>query len=118
TEDDALPVEQGVLGTHQLEVAALEGGQHGAGGLIQASGLAHGLHQALSQDIHLTVGSTQQHIVEVGVDGNGVVAGDGPGGGGPNDEVGLRKVGDARKLALVVLHGELHEDGGAGVVGV
>ena len=117
-EDDALPVEEGVLGAHQLELAALEGGQHGAGGVVNARGLAHALGQILSQHVHIAARHLEEHVVELRVEADGVVAGDRPGGGRPDYEVGAGQVGILAQLALVVGHGELDEDGGAGVVGV
>ena len=117
-EDHALPVKEGVLGAHQLELAALEGGQHGTGGIVDVGGLAHALGQILGQHVHVAAGHLEEHVVKLGVEADGVVAGDRPGGGGPDHEVGAAQIGEAPQLALVVQHGELDEDGGAGVVGV
>ena len=49
------------------------------------------------------------------MEGDGQVAGQGPDGGGPDDEVQLALV-QVAQLALVIVHGELHIHGGAGVV--
>ena len=117
-EDDALPVEEGVLGAHQLELAALEGGQHGAGGVVNARGLAHALGQILSQHVHIAARHLEEHIVKLRVEADGIVAGDRPGGGRPDHEIGAGQVDILAQLALVVGHGELDEDGGTGVVGI
>ena len=117
-EDDALPVEEGVLGGHELKLAALEGGQYRAGRIVDVGGLADALGQVLGQDVHVPAGRLEEDIVERGVQADGIVAGDGPGGGGPDHEVELGEVGVPAQPALVVPDGELHKDGGAGVVGI
>ena len=117
-EDDALPVERGVLGAHQLERAALEGGQHGAGGVVDARGLAHALGQILGQHVHIAARHLEEHVVELRVEADGVVAGDRPGGGGPDHEVGAGQVGILAQPCPCRQPRELDEDGGAGVVGV
>ncbi len=64
----------------------------------------------------LPVGGLHNGIALSGVEGDGQVAGEGPDGGGPDEEVHLRHVPVLSQLALVVLHLELHIDGGTGVV--
>ena len=115
-EDHAVLVQQGVAGHHELEVGPLQGGQNLARVKVDARLLAHTLGQLLCHDIDLAVGGFQQHVVKAGVHGDGGIARDGPGGGGPDDEEQLGQVAVLAQLPLVVLHGELHKDGGAGVV--
>ena len=86
------------------------------GGLkVNVGGLADRLGQVLGQDIDLAVGGLEEHVVILGVEADGHVARDGPGRGGPDDEVGLAQVGVPAQLALVVPDGELDEQGGAGI---
>ena len=115
-QDHAVLVQQGVSGRHQLEIRALEGGEDFAGVIVQPRLFAHALRQLLGHDIDLTVRGLEEHIVKVRVEGDGGVAGDGPRGGGPDDEEQLAEVAVLAQLPLVVLHRELDEDGGAGVV--
>ncbi len=115
-ENDGILVQQGVLCHHQLEIVAFQRCQHLAVVEIDARLLAHALGQFLGHDIDLAVGGLEEHIVKSGVQGDGRVAGDGPGGGGPDHKEGLGQVTVLAQLALVVLHGELDENGGAGVV--
>ena len=115
-EDDGIPVEHGVLGGHPFKRTALEDGQHLGGLKVNVGGLADRLGQVLGQDIDLAVGGLEEHVVILGVEADGHVARDGPGRGGPDDEVGLAQVGVPAQLALVVPDGELDEQGGAGVV--
>ena len=114
--------------------------QHQAGGLgqegmvcqhILKEGAGMGLHdlvglhaahlhdlvgQGLGHDVDLAVGVVlHQGIGLVGVQGDGQVAGQGPDGGGPDHEEQLAVV-KITQLALIVVHGELHIDSGAGVV--
>ena len=113
-EQHAGPVVQGVLCRHQLEVGALPGLQHLQ--LRQAAGLLHALFQLLRQDIDLpVVGVAGDHIVQGSVDADGQVARQGPGGGGPDHE---EDVFVFVQLAPGIQHGEFHEDGAAGVLGV
>ena len=115
-EDHAVPVKEGVLCRHELKAAALKGGKDLAGGVVQPGLLADPFTEVLGHDIHLSVGGLEEHVVKAGVEADGQVARDGPGGGGPDDEIHLGKVPVLPQLALVVPNGELHKDGGTGVV--
>ena len=83
--------------------------------VLKAAGL-HGLfHQSFCHDIGFTIVSLYQRIAVTGMQANTHIAGQSPNGGGPNNEEGLGKI-KTGKLALIVLHGELHIDGGTGIV--
>ena len=99
---------QRMLCGHQLKLAALEGYE----GLIafNACGLAHSVSQIGSHNANLAAGDFHQDVVQVCVEGDGTVAGQGPRCGGPNDEGQLGQIAVLTQLAIVVLDGEL-EDG-------
>ena len=115
-DEDAVAVDERVLGGHELELAALELGEHFE--VVDAADLGDALHETLGDDVHLAVGSLGQDVVEVGVQADGQVAGDGPGGGRPNEEVEVVEVAVLAQLAVVVLDLELDVDGLAGVLAV
>ena len=109
-------VHQGVLCHHVLKLAAFHHSQlfrHGQSGFCQ-----HGLHQLFCHDVHLAVGGFCHGVVHVGIQADCLVAGQGPSGGGPDDEVGVLQRTVLGELALVIDHGEFHENGGNGIVGV
>ena len=115
-QNDGILIQQGVLCRHQLKLAALQGGQNGTGGIVDARLFADPLGQFLGHDIDLSIGDLKQYIVKPGIEGDGHVARDGPGGGGPDDKEEFGQIAVPAQLALVVLHGELYKDGGTGVV--
>ncbi len=82
---------------------------------LKAADLHDLLGEGPGHDIDFAVGGLHQDVLLVGVQGDGQVAGEGPDGGGPNDEEELAVV-HVCQLALVVVDGELHKGGGAGVV--
>ena len=82
---------------------------------VEAADLHDLLDQCLGHDVHLAVGRLDHGVALVGVQGDGQVAGQGPDGGGPDHEVQLAVV-QMAQLALIVVHGELDVDGGAGIV--
>ena len=76
----------------------------------------HLVGEGLSHDIHLAVAVVLHHGVALGgMQRDGQVAGQGPDGGGPDHEVQLGLV-QMAQLALIVMHGELHIHGGAGII--
>ena len=102
-----------MVGQHVLKEGAGVGGQDLVG--VKAPHLHHLLGEGLGHDIDLPVGGLDQGIGLVGVQSDGQVAGEGPDGGGPDDKEDLALV-KLPQLPLVVVEGELHEGGGAGVV--
>ena len=52
------------------------------------------------------------------MEGNGQVPRQGPGGGGPDNHIGVGDATIGSQLAEVLVQGKLHIDGGAGVVGI
>ena len=106
-------LQEGVLGQHVLEEAAGMGLDDLKA--LKAAGLHDLFGQRLGQDIALAVGRLDDGIALVRVEGDADVAGQGPDGGGPDQKEELRVI-QVRELALVVGHGELDVDGGAGVV--
>ncbi len=115
-DDDALAVDERVLGGHELELAALHLGED-LEALIAAH-LGDAAHELLGDDVDLAVGGLGEDVVEVRVQADGEVAGDGPGGSSPDDEIELVEVAVLTQLAVVVLDLELDIDGLAGVLGV
>ena len=76
----------------------------------------HLVGEGLSHNIHLAVAVVLHHGVALGgMQRDGQVAGQGPDGGGPDHEVQLGLV-QMAQLALIVMHGELHIHGGAGII--
>ena len=106
-------VQEGVLGQHILKERARVGLHDLIG--VNAAHLHHLFHQGLRHDVGLAVVGLHQGVALVGVEGDGQVAGQGPDGGGPDHKEQLAVV-QMAQLALVILHGEFHIDGGAGVV--
>ena len=106
--------QEGMAGQHVLE----EGTGVGLHDLIAVEAAdAHDLlRQGLRHDIQLVAALRLDDGVALRrVQGNGQVAGQGPDGGGPDDEAELALV-QVGELAQVVVHGELHIHRGAGVV--
>ena len=105
--------QEGMAGQHIL----IEGAGVGLHDLIAVEAAdAHDLpRQSLGHDIQLAVGGLHHGVALVGVQGDGQVAGQGPDGGGPDDEAQLALV-QVGELAQVIVHGELHIHRGAGVV--
>ena len=98
---------------HVLEEAAGVG-LHGLPGVEAAQ--AHDLlHQGLGHDVALAVWSLDNGVALAGVQGDGQVSRQGPDGGGPDHEEELGRI-QVGQLPLIPVHGELHIDGGAGVV--
>ena len=106
--------QEGMTGQHILVEAAVVGLQNLIAG--KAADAHDLLHQSLGHDIHLiAVIGLDDSIALIGMQGNGQVAGQGPDGGGPDHEEQLAAV-QMAQLAQIVVHGELHIHGGAGVV--
>ena len=105
--------QEGVAGQHILE----EGAGVGLHDLVvfHAADLHDLFHQRPGHDIHLTAVGTNHGVLLLRVQGDGQVAGQGPDGGGPDDEVQLALI-QMGELAQIVVHGELHIHRGAGVV--
>ena len=82
---------------------------------VKAADVHDLLGQGLGHDVHLAVGSLHNGVALIGVQGDGQVAGQGPDGGGPDDEEELALV-QVAQLAQIVVHGELDVNRGAGVV--
>ena len=102
-----------MLRLHIFEVAPFKGGNHFIIGLLSLFHSA--FHQRRGHHI-IFVPAFDQGIFKFRAQANGNVAGQGPRGRGPNDEIGLGKVNSlCRKQALVVRHTELYIDGIAGV---
>ena len=95
--------ERALVGLHDLIVGNTRHAHH-----LVGEGLSHNIHLAAAVVLH--------HGVALGgMQRNGQVAGQGPDGGGPDHEVQLGLV-QMAQLALIVMHGELHIHGGAGIV--
>ena len=105
--------QEGMVRQHVLEESAGMGLQDLIG--LKAAQLHDLLRQGLGHDIHLTVGGLHHGIGLLGMQRDGEVARQGPDGGGPDHEEELALVVLA-ELAAVIVHGELHIHGGAGVV--
>ena len=82
---------------------------------VEAADLHDLLDQRLGHDIHLAVRRLDDSVALVGVQGDGEVAGERPDRGRPDHEVQLAVI-QMGQLAQIVVHGELHIDGGAGNV--
>ena len=105
--------QEGVVRQHIFEEAAGMGLRDLPG--VEAAQFHHLLHQGLRHDIVLAVGGLHNGIALRRVQGDGQVAGEGPDGGGPDhEEEGFLVKGP--QFPLVVVHGEFHIDGGAGVL--
>ena len=102
-----------MVGGHIFKVPAKQGGDTLVG---IDSALFHGVGgKSLGHDIEFTVG-TEHAVFLVRIQGNGLVSGQSPDGGGPDDEIGLGKVAERGQLSLVVCHFELDINRGAGVI--
>ena len=82
---------------------------------VKAADLHDLLHQGLGHDVHFPVGGLHHGVALIGMQGDGQVPGQGPDGGGPDDEEKLALV-QMPQLAQVVVHGELHIHRCAGIV--
>ena len=98
---------------HILKEAAGVGGQHLI--ILKAANLHHLVHQGLCHDVGLAVFCLHQHIGVPGMEADAHIAGQGPDGGGPDDEEGLGQI-KLGQLSQIVCYGELHIHRGAGVV--
>ena len=107
-------IQEGVLGLHILEVLAAELLNDLI--VVKAARLHHLGAQGLGHDVELSIVRLDQHIALPGVNGNRQVAGQGPNGSGPDDEVHVGQVAILAQTAQIVLYPELHIDSGAGVV--
>ena len=105
--------QEGVVGQHVLEEAARVRLHNLI--VLHASHLHDLLRQGLGHDIDLAVSGLHQGVALPGVEGDSQVAGEGPDGGGPDDEEQLVLI-IRPQLPLIVVHGELHIYGGNGVV--
>ena len=106
--------QEGMVRQHILKERALVGLHDLVVG--DARHLHHLVGERLGHNIQLAVGIVFHHGVALGgMQGDGQVAGQGPDGGGPDHEAQLALV-QMAQLALIVMHGELHIHGGAGVV--
>ena len=72
-------------------------------------------NQRLCHDIDFPVGSLDESILLIRMESNGKVARKGPDGGGPDQEEDLGEI-HVGELALIIMHGELYINGGAGIV--
>ena len=106
-DDHAVPVEQRMPGRHEFELIALELGQDLEGEVGDAG---HLVHAAAGQDIYLAVRLLREDIVKIGVQANGQVAGDRPGGGGPDHEIEVVQIAVSAQLAVIVHDLEFHID--------
>ncbi len=100
-DDGTFPIHQGVAVFEPLQPAAREASQHLPAGGPQL--FLDALQQPLRQEVALR-SRLHQHVFQVGVQGDGQVAGDGPGGGGPGQTVGILR---APQQPLVVGNPEL-----------
>ena len=105
--------QEGVVRQHILEEAAGVS-LHNLPG-VKAPQAHDLLRQGLRHDIVLAARRLHNGVALGGVEGDGQVPRQGPDGGGPNDEEQLALV-KGPQLPLVVVHGELHVDGGNGVL--
>ena len=86
-DDQALAVQEGMLILHQFQLAA----QNGVGQdfvLVDVAALHRGLDQLAGHDV-VSIADLDEGILQVGVQAGGHVGGQGPGGGGPDDDPGL-----------------------------
>ena len=115
-DDEGGLVKERMLGLHELEVLALHDGE----GLVdrEAGLFENALDEFFRHDVDLAVRGADDGILKVLAEADGEVAGDGPGGRRPDDEVDVAEVAELRELAVVVRDAELHEDGRDRVVGV
>ena len=112
--DHAVAIQERVRGLYELQLASLPACQRLAD--LHAARL-HGLFaQSLGNDIVTTVRRPDQHVLLVRVERNGKVAGQRPGCGRPDDEVGVGKRCILRNTPVdVVADAELDVNGGTGV---
>ena len=115
-DDEGGLVKERVFGLHELEVLA----RHDGEGLVdRETGLfQNALDEFLGHDVDFAVRGADDGILKVRAEADREVAGDGPGGRRPDDEVDVVEVAELRELAVVVRDAELHEDGRDRVVGV
>ncbi len=122
---DVLPQDDGRDSIHKGmgigEVFQLPAGDEFRDGVLgDAAGLHGGGHQLPRHHIVFVLfGGVDHAVVVIRPQTDSQVAGEGPGGGGPNDEVGFCQVRpQGGELPLVIRHLEFHIDGIAGVLGV
>ena len=110
------PVVEGVRGGQAFQLGARHGGHDFVA--FPAEGLGAAFHQRGGQ--HIVRAVVADHgVVMVGVHGHRHVVGQGPRGGGPDDDAGVGRVrrGQAQHFCrLGITQGKAHEDGGRGVV--
>ena len=109
-------VNKRVLGFHILQLAALD---HTHGLIVRGATVRHsGVYQVGSHHIKL-VAALDQRILKVGAYADGHVGRQGPGGGGPNHEIGLAQVRtQCSELAHIVRYIELYINRMAGILSV
>ena len=111
--DDGIPGFEGVRALEPLQFLPLGFSQDFIMGDTQ---LAHDLfYKALGQDPDF-LSHFQGHVVEVGMKGDGQIGGQGPGGGGPDEDIHLFPLYPGEDPAEVIFGGELYVDGGGGVI--
>ena len=112
-EQNTLAIQERMLSGHELEVLTLEAGDD----LVRLNpALQHSLAaKSLGHDVGVAVSGLSQHVILDGIESDGQVAGQSPGGCGPDHEIGLVKIGILTQEALIVCDLELDVDGGAGI---
>ena len=110
------PVDKRMGGLHVFQILALNGSYD----LI--SGFSGGLHRGFVQGLRhhvVLVFPLDQAVGKIRTYADRVVSGQSPGGGGPNDEIGLTQIrSHLCQQALIVGHQEFHINGVARILGV
>ena len=106
-------VKEGMLCRHVFKILTLHRKDHL---ILRNAADRHGFcKQRLGNDIARAVCRLCHNVGFIGIQGNGNIAGQGPGSGRPDHKIGIRKIANTGKLALVVCHTEFYINGRAGI---
>ena len=114
-DDEGIPIHKGMIGGHVFELVPKQGAYRL---ILSDAGILHdAVHQIGGHDEDLAIG-LDQRVLQLGIEADGHVAGQSPGGGRPDDEVHLVQIAVLCQLALVIMNLELDVNGGDGVISI